>query len=290
MRSSAIPWVAVAVLAGAGCGSGDSASPAPSGHGSVSVLYAGSMENVMENVIGPAFSKTTGYTFDGYGAGSDELVSDIKDRVRTADVFVSASPTANSGLEGSAGGNWVTWYATFADAPLVLGYDSQSKFAAEFRSEPWYQVVTQPGILVGRTDPTLDPKGKLTVQSVNDAATLLAMPSLATALAGWPVYPEETLVGRLEAGQLDAGFFYSFEATAQRIPTVSLSPIGLSAIFTVTVVSNAPDPEGAAAFVAYLLGSKGRAILQQQGVDLLQTTLTGSPSSVPKSLRALVGS
>ncbi|MGA8017032.1 MAG: extracellular solute-binding protein [Candidatus Dormiibacterota bacterium] len=255
----------------------------------MSVLYAGSMANLMEDDLGPAFSKATGYTFQGYGAGSDELVSDIKGRVKKGDIFISASPSANAGLEGSANGGWVSWYATFGEAPLVLGYNPKSRFAAEFNSEPWYQVVTQPGILVGRTDPTLDPKGKLTVEAVDDAAKLLEMPSLTTAMAGWPVFPEETLIGRLEAGQLDAGFFYSFEATPQKIPTVSLSPIGLNATFTVTVLDNAPDPNAAQAFAAYLLGPAGRSILQDQGVQLLQTTLTGSRSSVPSVLRSFVG-
>jgi molybdate transport system substrate-binding protein len=150
-------------------------------------------------------------------------------------------------------------------------------------------VVSQPGILVGRTDPTLDPKGKLTVQAVDDAATLLAMPRLATDLSGWPVFPEETLVGRLQAGQLDCGFFYSFEATALGIPTVSLSPIGLAASFTVTIVANPPDSAGAVAFVAYLLGSGGRTLLQAQGVDILPPTLSGPLSRVPASLRSFVG-
>ena len=255
----------------------------------MSVLYAGSMANLMEDDLGPAFSAATGYTFEGYGAGSDELVGDIKGGVKKGDVFISASPSANAGLEGSANSGWVSWYATFGEAPLVLGYNPKSRFAAGFNSEAWYQVVTQPGILVGRTDPTLDPKGKLTVEAVDDAAKLLEMPSLTAALAGWPVFPEETLIGRLEAGQLDAGFFYSFEATPQKIPTVSLSPIGLNATFTVTVLNNAPHPKAAQAFAAYLLGSAGRSILQHQGVQLLQTTLTGSLSGVPSGLRSFIG-
>jgi molybdate/tungstate transport system substrate-binding protein len=262
---------------------------ANAGHGPVDVLYAGSLADLMENHLGPAFAAATGYQFAGYGAGSGELVSDIKTGTRTADVFISASPSADAALEGAANGNHVAWYSTFGAAPLVIGYNRSSRFAAAFASEPWYQVVTQTGILVGRTDPTLDPKGKLTVQAVDDAATLLGMPQLTTDLSGWPVFPEQTLVGRLESGQLDCGFFYSFEATAQKIPTVSLSPIGLSATFTVTIVSGAPHGAAAQAFVAYLLGPSGRALLQAQGIDLQQAALTGPASAVPPGLRSLVG-
>ena len=254
----------------------------------MSVLYAGSLENLMEHDLGPAFSAATGYSFKGYGAGSDELVSEIKGHVRRGDVFLSASPSADRGLEGPANGSYVSWYATFATAPLVLGYNPKSRFAEEFRSQAWYRVVTLPGVLVGRTDPTLDPKGELTAEAVTDAAGELALPTLASALAEWPVFPEETLVGRLEAGQLDAGFFYSFEATAQGIPTVSLAPVALGAAFTVTVLAHAPDSSGAQTFVAYLLGPAGEALLRRQGVHLTATALTGPLSAVPAQLRPLV--
>ena len=46
-------------------------------------------------------------------------------------MFVSASPAVNATLEGAANGNWVSWYATFATTPLVLGYNPTSKFAAD---------------------------------------------------------------------------------------------------------------------------------------------------------------
>ena len=270
-----------------GCGASSAGTPAA--HGSVSVLYAGSLADLMENHLGAAFTSATGYTFQGYAAGSDELASEIRGKVRRADVFISASPAADASLEGTANGGWVSWYSTFSSAPLVLGYSSRSRFAADFASEPWYRVVTQPGVLVGRTDPALDPKGKLTAQAVNQAAQQLDLPDLTADLASWPVFPEETLVGRLEAGQLDCGFFYSFEATAQRIPAAPLTPVSLAATFTVTVVSRAPDPAGAEAFVAFLLGPSGRGLLSTQGLQVLSPTLSGSSAAVPGALRPLVG-
>jgi molybdate/tungstate transport system substrate-binding protein len=258
--------------------------------GSVSVLYAGSLVNLMEHDLGPAFARSTGYVYEGFGAGSTELVSQIKGGVRYGDVFISASPSANQGLEGDANGDHVAWYAAFAKAPLVIGYNANSQFASQFRSEPWYQVITQPGIRIGRTDPTLDPKGKLTVDAINQAAATLTMPSLTAALPGFAVFPEETLVGRLESGQLDAGFFYSNEAQEQGIPTVQLTPVSLSATYTVTVLNKASHAAGGEAFVAYLLGSTGRATLTRHGLTLVPATLTGPTSAVSPSLRPLVSS
>lgn len=298
-RAAASPPLAAGAVALAivtfvvtGCGSGAGApagsAPARQAKGTARVLYAGSLVNLMEHDLGPAFASASGYTYEGIGAGSTELVAQIKGGVRTGDVFISAAPAANRGLEGAANGNRVSWYATFAQAPLVLGYNADSSYAPLFRTEPWYQVIQQPAIHVGRTDPALDPKGTLTVQAMARAATALNLPALNDVLQRFPVFPEETLVGRLEAGQLDAGFFYANEAAEQHIPSVSIAPVSLSATYTVTVLNDAPNPAGGDAFVAFLLGSTGRATLARHGLTVVPPALTGASDSVPPSLRKLI--
>lgn len=278
----------LAALILASCGSAAHTGTAPGGRpGTVTVLYAGSLADLMEHGLGPAFASATHGAFQGVGAGSTALVAQIKSKVRQGDVFISASPKADADLEGRSGGGWVRWYITFARSPLVLGYNPHSSFASQFRTKPWYQVITQPGIRVGRTDPKLDPKGKLTVQAVGQAATMLHRPSLVGALNSFPVFPEESLLGRLEAGQLDAGFFYSVEASGQHISTVPLTPVTANATYTVTVLARAPNAGGAAAFVRFLLGPVGRAALERHGLQVLSPALTGAASAVPSSLRTL---
>ena len=137
------------------------------GKGTVQVLYAGSLVDYMEHSLGPAFQSSSGYGFAGFGGGSTELANEIRGGVRQGDVFVSAAAAADSSLEGAAGGKWVSWYSTFAATPLMLGYNPNSSFGRQLaHGTPWYKVITEPGILVGRTDPKLDPKGVLTVEAV----------------------------------------------------------------------------------------------------------------------------
>ena len=83
-------------------------STAGSGHGTAEVLYAASLENLMNTRLGPAFEKATGDSFSGYPAGSKELASDIKGKVRRGDVFISASPKVDATLRGAANGDWVS--------------------------------------------------------------------------------------------------------------------------------------------------------------------------------------
>ena len=297
-RLGAAAVLAAAVAAAiAGCGSSSTTSSAAghagaagtsAAHGTVSVLYAGSLVNMMEHDLGPAFANATHDSYQGYGAGSTEIAAQIKSKVRQADVFISASPKADALLQGASNGSWVSWYVTFAKAPLVIGYNPHSSYASQFRSTPWYKVITQPSIKVGVTDPKLDPKGKLTVQAIDDAAAQLKMPSLTQQISKFQVFPEESLVGRLEAGQLDAGFFYSNEAKEQNIPTAPITPVKASATFTVTLLKGAPNPAGARAFIKFLLGPSGQAILKRHGLTVLTPALTGS--GVPAGLSSVLGS
>ncbi len=258
--------------------------------GTVSTLFAGSLLNYMEHNFGPSFAKAAGYGYKGFGGGSTEVANQIKGDVRQGDVFISASSAADNLLEGSANGDWVSWYTTFASSPLMLAYDPESSFGKQLaQGKPWYQVIAEPGILVGRTDPKLDPKGILTVEAVEGAARKLHQPSLTQALGSFPVYPETALVGRLQAGQLDAGFFYAVEASSAQLVTVPLTPVYKYANYTVTILNRAANPTGAAALVRYLLNAQRKFTLKKNGLVTVKPQFSGRKSAVPPSLRKLVG-
>lgn len=290
MRKLIVVGLAAGALVLAGCGGSNNSgggttttttsAASISASGKVQILYAGSLANLMEHDIGPAFAGATGAKYEGTGAGSTQLVSEIKGKVKQADVFISASTDANTGLMGAANGDWESWYATFATAPLVLGYNQSSKFAADIKTKPWQQVITESGFKMGTTDPKLDPKGKLAAQALTTAGL--------TASAA-QVFPEEQLVGRLQAGQLDAGFFYTSEAAEVNIPTVPLGSIKLKATYTVSVLNNAPNSAGGIAFVRYLFSTTGLDAMKKHGLQLQPISVTGAKTQVPSALDAPLG-
>ena len=265
-----------------------SASSAATGTGAVNVLYAGSLVNLMTKQVGPAFATASGYSVTGESAGSTALVTDIKGKVYKGDVFISASPTATKTLVGSSNGDWVSWYVSFASSNVVLGYNPKSKFASEIKSEPWYKAITTPGLKLGFTDPATDPKGKLVAEALSDTATSQHLPALTTIENDkGDVFPEETLVARLQSGELDAGFFYTVEAVPANIPTVPLTGEDLKATYTISTLKGAPNEAGAEAFAAYLLGPSGQAVLKQDGFDLIsppKVTGSGVPATVQSAL------
>jgi molybdate/tungstate transport system substrate-binding protein len=263
-------------------------------HDTVKVLYAGSLVNLMERSVGPAFEKETGLSFQGYAAGSNKIANEIKGKLRRGDVFISASPTVNASLMGAKNGDHVTWYVNFAESPLMIGYNPRSRFANDFNTKRWDQVLQEPGIRIGRTDPALDPKGAFTIEMVKKAAQLYREPDLVEKILGAAenpdqVLPEETLVGRLQSGQLDAGFFYSTETADLHIPAVRPAPeVEAKAGYTLTILGDAQNEGGATRFVEFLLSDKGRALLRQHGVDVIKPMVTGNAQAVPASLQAAI--
>jgi molybdate/tungstate transport system substrate-binding protein len=254
--------------------------PAWAANSTVNVLYAGSLLNLMERSAGPAFEERSGDRFQGYAGGSNKLANEIKGKLRRGDVFISANPKVDDQLMGQANGDWVQWYIAFAESPLVIGYNPSSRFVDDLKNKTWYEVLAEPGLKLGRTDPKLDPKGALTIELLKRAEVYYSKPSLSQQIIGAPdnqaqILPEETLVGRLQSGQLDVGFFYSTETSAAKIPAIKLlDEIAPKARYTVAILRDTPNPDGAERFVSFLLGSQGRDLLKQHGLELLKPDLT----------------
>ena len=280
-----VPLGVSAMIGLTGC----SAEPSTLHSGPIDVLSAGSLQDLMQQRIGPAFQKAAGYTLNDTSMGSDALASSVKSGTLQGDVFISASPAVNASLEGSANGDWVSWYAEFGSSPLVLGYNPASKFAPDLRTKPWYDVIDQPGFLIGRTDPATDPKGELAVTALDQAATkhhLSALSTIATSTSN--VFPETSLVGELQAGQLDAGFFYGVEAAAAKIKTVALSGTHLAGDYTITILNKSPHEAAARAFVAFLLGNEGQQLLKNNGIESITPPRVSGGSSVPGDLKSVL--
>ncbi|HLX07849.1 MAG TPA: extracellular solute-binding protein [Thermoanaerobaculia bacterium] len=301
--------------------SAGSATTVPVQDRTVSVLYAGSLAAVMENGLGPAFTRASGFAYQGEAQGSLGAAQLIHDGVRTPDVFISADPLVNDKvLMGPANRNLVRWYAILASSQLVIGYNPRSSFfprfeAAKANRVPWYEVLEAPGVRFGRGDPTIDPKGYRTLFMFRLAGRHYHRPEL-PALPGDPlnpaqVFPEIVLLARLESGQFDAGIFYRHEAVAHKLPFISLPPeinlgdvrfsglyaqesytspagqrvTGAPILFTVTIPETVRHRQAALAFARFLLSSD--ELLEQFGFGRVQHQVGGDMTRVPPGLRDL---
>lgn len=235
--------------------------PAPT---DVVVDYAGSLVTAMEGPIAAALVPE-GLHFVGEGRGSTALAHLIDAHLRTPDVFISADTKLVDDLKRSG---FIASSRTFASATLVLGYSPASPHRALFERAARGQIgaaalLRTPGLRIARTDPALDPKGARTIKALG----LLGLPTDLGA-----VYPEESLLARLETGEADIAFLYSTEATERNIPSIALpgkASLSGEITYTLAVMKEAPHPEAASRFATFVFSGAGRRILERAGLTYL---------------------
>ena len=198
-----------------------------------------------------------------------------------------------------------TWYAKFAHNRMVLAYQDRSRGAAEINTNNWWQVVTRPGVQVGRADPSLDPNGYRTLLVWQLAERFYKQPGLAQRLLATApsrnVRPKEAdLVGLLQAGEFD--YIWSYESIAQgvgahyvtlpveidlsasadsavyavasvrvagRTPRDSVTMRGQPIVYAFTVPTGAPHSAIAAKFAEYLASEDGKRVMRGAKLDVL---------------------
>jgi molybdate/tungstate transport system substrate-binding protein len=256
--------------------------------GVVDVYSAGSLDTLLSDSIGPAFHRATGYTLVNTPGGSSTLAAEIRNRTAVADVFISAAPSINAMLEGRRNGDWVSWYASFAASPYVLGYYPKSRFAHDLRTMPWYKVITMPDFRLGRTNPTQDPGGVLAVRALRATATRRHLPALdRLASESSDEYSETTEQAGIQNGELDASFMYEADANSQHSPFVRLTGVKVQGDYTIALLHHAPHTAGAEAFIRFLLGPSGqRALRADHFIVLSPARATGR--GVPAALGGVI--
>lgn len=211
------------------------------------------------------------------------------------------------------------WYATFARNAMVLAYTDRSTGAKEINGRNWWQVLLQPGIRAGHSDPALDPNGYRTLMVFQLAEKFYRQPGLAERLdqAFPPKYmrPKEAdLVALVQAGELDYAWSYLSIARTAGLRHVDLpAEVNLSdpklaewyaqakvrlpgavragkdsvefrgepIVYALTIPARAPHPATAAALVRFLFSPAGQAILAANGFTLLDKPMVAGPGKPP---------
>ena len=294
--------------------------------GPVNVAYASSLQYLDEKVVGPAFTKATGYTFSGRGGASGDLESDIASGEITPNVFESVGGDNITPLEPK----FTNWYVQYAGTSIVVAYNPKSKYASQFAAlasgkEPLSNLFTlmeQPGFKLGRTDPNIDPQGRDFIFMLELAQSYYHLPaSTVTKILGGPtnsatsseIFSEASLDATLQSGQLDASSAFITQAIELHLPYIKLpaainlgsfadAPMYKKATVTITggkvkkgspqvidiTIVGTPTP-AAVAFVQYTLSKTGLAQYKQGGFTVLTPTAFGSPGTIPPKIKSELG-
>jgi molybdate/tungstate transport system substrate-binding protein len=297
--------------------SGGSAGAAPQ---TLTVFGAGTLAAPF-HALDDAFMKAhPGIVVHAQFGGSVKMVKQITELHQTADVVAVADYSVIPKYLFGNGGTtrYAGWYVGFAGNAITFVYTDRSTFASEVTASNWYDVLSRPGVQIGRSNPDTDPSGYQTVQMLELAADYYHKPNLAPAiLANAPpanIRDTETeLIGALESGQIDYLAIYRSDArqhgfrylhlppeidlseprdaaayAAVRVKTVNGTLSAKPIVYALTIPQNAASPQLAGEYVRFLLGSEGRAIMARYGFTAFERGLAVNENALPAALHPLV--
>lgn len=270
----------------------------------IEVAYAGSMASVMEGPIKTA-ARQLNLDLQGRAQGASGLAQLIVAGSIRPDLFVSVTPSPMQAVIAAGKANFA---AAIARTEMVIAYSPKSGFAEEFAhrgqagAKPWWQVLAEPGLRFGRTDPVTDPQGRNIIFVMMLAARLYRQPDLVERLLGpidnpRQIFAEPSVEARLQSGQLDAASAYRIQPGPFDLPFVSLpaainlgnppatggGPLTLSVqgktyapeplVYYAAVLEEAPHRKEAEAFLRWLTGDQAKEILLRSNYGL--------PSGIP---------
>ncbi|HXZ49237.1 MAG TPA: tungstate ABC transporter substrate-binding protein WtpA [Usitatibacter sp.] len=252
--------------------------------------------------------------------GSVKMVKQVTELHRQADVVAVAdySVIPKYFFAGQGGKAYADWYAGFATNAVTFVYTGHSRFADRIGSHNWYELLAQPGVQIGRSNPDTDPSGYQTVQTLELAERYYHRPGLAEKiLANAPKTnmrdTETELIAALESGQIDYLAIYRSDARQHKFKYLELPPeidlsdakhsgfyaqgvahtangelTGKPIVYAVTIPFDAPNREWALKWVQFLLGPDGRKVMAASGFGAPAQALASDVAKVPAELRPMV--
>lgn len=195
------------------------------------VAYAGSMSSVMEGPIRAAALTTLQLELRGRAQGAAGLAQLIAGGSLHPDVFISVTPSPMQIVvrAGKAKGA-----LAIARTEMVIAWSPKSRFASQFEAAskpgaatPWWQILQQPGLRFGRTDPITDPQGRNIIFVMQLAAKLYGQTDLVQRTLGpvdnpAQIFSEPSVQARLQSGQLDAASAYKIQPGPFHVPYLTL--------------------------------------------------------------------
>lgn len=297
------------VAAGASCAEKDT----------LTVFHAGSLSVPFEAAAGEFKGIYSNVGIEREPAGSRTTIRKVTELGKLADVIGSADYIA---IEQLMFPDFTEWYIIFAGNEMVIAYTDESKYSDEINKDNWHQILTREGVEYGHSDPDADPCGYRTLLVWQLAEQYYGMPGLYSRLmAGCPdknTRPKETeLIALLQSGELDYAFEYRSIALQRNLRFVELPPqinladiqyqdfyataevevagsepgstqtqIGQPIFYAITIPKNAPRTDLGIAFLKFLLGPEGQAIMEENGQSPIVPALTNDLQKLPLELRS----
>lgn len=285
--------------------------------GELIIFHAGSLAVPFEQIAEAFMEEYPEVKVLREAAGSRACARKISDLGRDCDVMASADYTVINNLLIP---NHAEWCIRFACNEMVIAYHEGSRQSERINSENWYEILLDPEVAFGRSDPNADPCGYRSVMVCKLAEKHYTEPGLAEKLLQKDrrhIRPKETdLLALLETGTIDYIFLYRSVTEQHGLKFVTLpAPINLKSekfadlystakvevtgkkpgekivqqgspiVYGVTIPKTAKNPQAALAFVRFLLDKdKGLAIMKRNGQPPVVPEVSLTYEKIPSEL------
>ncbi len=301
-------------------------SPALAGpSGKVVIFHAGSLSVPFKHLEMAVETKYSGLNIQREAAGSRKCARKITDEKRFCDIMVSADYTV---IDNLLIPDYADWNVRFASNQIVLCHTRKSPYAKTINAGNWHRIIIKKNLRWGHTDPNLDPCGYRALMVLQLAEKQLNITGLADRLiAGRDpkhVFSSASqMIDALKKQQLDYCWEYLSVAVQHGLnhivlpdeinlgnythddnyrqavvtvtgkrPGTTLELRGKSITYGVTLLKDAPNPEGAIAFLQCLFSrSGGLTVLESMGQPPFVPCRVPSnemKSRLPEKLQAMV--
>ncbi len=288
-------------------------------HGNLIIFHAGSL-SIPFKQISRAFTKKYPQVHILREAdGSRTCARKIIDLGKPCDIMASADYTV---IDNLLMPKFAAWDIAFATNEMAIMYRPDSKYAGKINEKNWPEILLRQGVQYGHSDPNTDPCGYRSQLVWQLAEKYYGRPGLYAKLKkSCPlqnIRPKETdLLALLESGELDYLFIYRSICEQHHLPFIALPDAinlkstamaqyyarasikisgkkpgqyilkkGKPMVYGITVCTKAPNPEAATAFVQFLIGPEGRAIMEKNGQPpLWPVRVIGNAKLLPDVLK-----
>jgi len=269
----------------------------------LSVFHAGSLSIPMKNLASEFEKENPGVIVHLEAAGSLACIRKITELHQTCDVLALADFNLIDQLMIP---DYADWNILFATNELCLVYTDDSNQADQISTKNWYEVLMNPDIHYGRSDPDADPCGYRTILALKlanrfyqggvdwerllqkdtryirgketDLNILLESRAIDymfnyRSVAVQHGYKYLRLPDSINLSNPALNSWYSMSTVEVRGagPGTTVTQTGASIIYGMTIPSNAPNPKLAKKFVRFITNpEKGMLIIEKSGQNALK--------------------
>lgn len=289
----------------------------------LNVIHAGSLSVPFKQAAEAFMEKYPSVNIKLESHGSVTCARRIIDLGQKVDVFGSADSAVirDMLIPGHA-----SYCIDFAVNEMVIMYRPESHYAKSINADNWIDILLDPDVEYGHSDPNSDPCGYRTLLTWQLAEIYYDRPdlyaNLQNSIPAANIRPKEVdLLALLETGELDYIFIYRSVAQQHggfylelppeinlgspeladyyrqaslaiqgKTPEEKITREGAPMVYGLTVLKNAPQSEWAVHFAGFILGPEGNRIMETNGQPVLDPPRVDHFDKLPDDLKEFFNS